>query len=291
MHEKFDPLPSWTLHMQARNLSQNTISERTRVITQFGIDTGVEPHQATTDDIAAWLAAGPWSASSRATYHGYLKAWFQWLQIQEIREDNPMVKIPTPRVPRRRPRPVDDRHLVRLLRLKLHRRTRAMILLAALQGLRVHEIAKVRGQDFDLLSGTMRVEGKGGSVHHLPLHPLVVELTESMPPTGYWFPTTKAARNPNGHVRSKSVSDVIGVAMRRAGVPGTPHSLRHWFGTTLVDSGVDLRTTQELLRHASLATTQIYTQVSDRQRIAGIRRLDPWRAETSSMPGPDQPAA
>lgn len=273
----FDPISQWGLHMRARNLAATTIRERTRVVQQFAADTGCDPTSAGTEHVAAWLAGGDWSATSRATYYSYLKAWFTWLQIQEIRDDNPMVKIPAPRTPRHRPRPVGDQHLAGLLRGRMRSRTRAMIMLAALQGLRVHEIAKLRGEDIDRIGGTLRVDGKGGTVDHLPLHPLIAELADKMPASGWWFPTTAAAKDRSGHVRSKSVSTVIGAEMRRAGVPGTPHSLRHWFGTTLVDSDVDLRTTQELLRHASLATTQIYTQVSAERRVAGIRSLDPWR--------------
>ncbi|BDC71103.1 tyrosine-type recombinase/integrase [Prescottella equi] len=66
--------------------------------------------------------------------------------------------------------------------------------------------------------------------------------------------------------------------MRRAGLQRTAHRLRHWYGTTLLDDGADLRVVQELLRHASLSTTQIYTKVPDGRRRTAVKALDPWRA-------------
>ena len=79
-----------------------------------------------------------------------------------------------------------------------------------------------------------------------------------------------------------SVSQIVTRVMRRADVTGTPHALRHWFGTTMVDDGADLRTVQTLLGHASLATTQIYTAVSDSRRREAIGRLDLYRGSPAA---------
>jgi integrase/recombinase XerD len=108
----------------------------------------------------------------------------------------------------------------------------------------------------------------------IPLHPELVALAASMPVAGYWFPADRRGNTGGrGCVLPRSVSTIVSTAMRRAGVPGTAHSLRHWYGTALVDSGADLRTTQTLLRHASLATTQLYTAVSQRRQREAIDRL------------------
>lgn len=275
--DKSEPLlEEWQLWQYAARRADATIMERVRVIALFAVEAGCSPVTARAADIIRWLGShSEWSQSTVATYHSYLRAWFKWLIIMDHRTDNPMIKLGSPRYPDRVPRPVSDDDLVRLLTTAMHHRTRVMILLAALAGLRVHEIAKLRGEDIDLAKPALHVDGKGKRSAWIPLHPLLVDAALTMPSKGFWFPAN--SRRPGSHVRSKSVSDIIGNAMRRAGARGTPHSLRHWYGTTLLDDGADLRTVQELLRHRSLATTQIYTKVTDERRSEAVVRLDPFR--------------
>lgn len=272
-----DPLiEEWQLWQYAARKSDLTITERIRVVSLFASETGCSVSQARAVDIIRWIGSHTeWSQSTAATYHSYLRSWFTWLTIMDYRADNPMVKLGSPRYPDRVPRPVSDDGLIRLLLTRMHHRTRVMVLLAALAGLRVHEIAKVRGEDIDLSKAALHVDGKNRRQAWLPLHPLLVDVALTMGQRGYWFPAN--SRRPGQHVHSKSVSDIIGNAMRRANINGTPHSLRHWYGTTLLDDGADLRTVQELLRHRSLATTQIYTKVTDERRNEAINRLDPFR--------------
>ena len=274
-----DPLlEEWELWQLAARRSEVTVSERIRVIRQFGDESPQTTiHGARPIDLVRWLGRHTeWSASTAATYHSYLRAWFNWLCLMDYRADNPMIKLAAPKYPERVPRPVSDDDLIQLLTLRMHHRTRVMILLAALAGLRVSEVAQLRGEDLDLAKPAMYVTGKGGKRSMIPLHPLLAEMAFTMPRRGWWFPGN--ARRAGEHIHSKSVSDIIGNAMRRGGVRGTPHSLRHWYGTTLLDDGADLRTVQELLRHSSVATTQIYTRVSDVRRNDAINRLDPFRA-------------
>ncbi|WP_158070629.1 tyrosine-type recombinase/integrase, partial [Mycobacterium sp. NS-7484] len=144
----------------------------------------------------------------------------------------------------------------------------------AFEGFRAHEIAKVKGEDFDLIARTVTVTGKGGLTATLPLHHRVLEIAYQMPRRGYWFPGVD-----HGHQRRESICGTIKEAMVRAGVPGSAHWLRHWFGTALLEAGVDIRVVQTLLRHQNLATTEIYTKVSDSRRAEGIDMLDPFRLE------------
>ena len=262
----------WEVWQHAQRLSRRTIDERLRVIQQLHHDTGIQPLHAEPLDIVRWTAShDDWSDSTAVTYSSYLSAWFKWLQRTDRRVDNPMIKVGTPRTPEREPRPIADADVPKLLAARMWSTTRVMILLALLAGLRVHEIAQMRGEHIDHASGLLWIKGKGRSVKSVPLHPILAEIASEMPADGWWFPMRQ---HPSEHVLAKSVSDVIGRTMRRAGVPGTPHALRHWYASALHDDGHDIRVVQELMRHKSIASTQIYTKVSDQRRRAAIAGLD-----------------
>lgn len=268
-----DLVDEWELWQRAGGLSQRTIEERLSTVARCARSCDADPATFTDRQITRWLAGGDWKPSTRATWHGHLRAWHSWLCRMGHRADDPMVRVPCPRRPRGEPHPLADEHIARLVAVLNRKRTRAMVMLAALAGLRVHEIAKVRGEDFDARAGTLRVTGKGNVTAILPLHPELAELVAIMPSHGWWFPSHNG-----GHVHWRSVSDTIRHALRRAGVPGSAHSIRHWFGTSLVADGADLATAQRLLRHASLATTQVYVQVADHRKREAIGRLSLTRA-------------
>lgn len=278
----------WEVWQVAQRLSRRTIDERVRVIRLLHVETEQQPISIDAVTIVRWMAdhEDDWSDSTACTYTSYLSAWFKWLQIVDRRVDNPMVKVGTPKAPEREPRPVSDADVVSLLQTRMWTSTNRMILLGLLAGLRAHEIAKIRGEDIDLNARLLWVKGKGRKLKSVPLHPILAEVAGEMPAAGWWFPM----RGREGdHVLSKSVSDIVGRTMRRAGVRGTLHCLRHWYATTLLDEGVDVRVVQELLRHKSLATTQIYTKVPDRRRHSAINTLDLYRARreqpASAIPG------
>lgn len=209
-----------------------------------------------------------YSGWTQATYFSSLRAFFGWAHKMGLRTDDPMLPVTRPRLPRSAPRPVTTQALEEAY-AAAHRRARVYILLAAYAGLRVHEIAKVRGEDVDRDEGTFRVIGKGGVEAVIPAHPRLLTGTRGCPDAGFWFPAA------DGHVAAGSVSQTIGRAFARAGHPDvTAHQLRHWFGTNVLRSaGGNLRVAQELLRHASPATTAIYTLVEDRERREAVQRL------------------
>jgi integrase/recombinase XerD len=262
-------LADWARHMRAEGLSTRTVTEWPRIVLRAARWADADPTELTTDELADYLAALP-SAATRQTYYSALRAWHRWLLATSCRADDPLAAIRRPRAPRGTPHPVATGHLEVLLASGIRRRTRTAILLAAYEGLRVHEIAKIRGEDVDLIGRRLRVVGKGGAERWMPLHPVIATEAHRYPRRGYWFPSPA---RPGRHVRRDSLSAVISRAMDRCGIPGTAHSLRHWFGTELLRSGANAREAQELLRHASLATTAIYTLVAADAQQAAIDRL------------------
>jgi integrase len=265
-------IEDWRLAQRAQGLSARTVTERCRVVSALAAATG-DPVTVTTRAVRGWIGGQDVSTSTRATYDRYTRALFRFMVEDGIRPDDPMAKARRIRDPRMEARPVTDAHLERLLHSRMHWRTRVMIYLCAFQGLRVHEVAKVRGADVDLLAGLLFVKGKGGVTASLPLHPLLAQAAEQMPREGYWFAAHEYTGR-TGHILGNSVSSQLSTAMRRAGIPGgTAHRLRHWYGTSLVANGTNLRAVQQLLRHASLQTTERYVRVEDQAKLDGMARL------------------
>ena len=94
-------LSAWQTHQRAQSLSERTIEERVRTVTQLALACRKDAHAPSVDDIAGWLSdGGEWTATTRWTYHVQLNAWFTWLQVQGHRDDNPMLLIGKPRRPR-----------------------------------------------------------------------------------------------------------------------------------------------------------------------------------------------
>jgi len=291
-HPDLDPLlASWRRWMRAQSWSHRTIDDRVDLIQRVSRQIGRPPENLDVDDVLEFLS-GSFLASTRQTYHVNLDSWFRWLQRHGGRPDNPMSDLAIPKAKRRPPRPVSTSHLVHLLDTRMKRKTRTMILLAAYQGLRVSEIAKFRGdKDIDLRSKELRVIGKGNVDAILPLHP-IIEAEAALYGPGWWFPQWKPNRDGDdgGHILGRSVSTVVANAMHRAEIPGSAHALRHWYATELLRAGVDSRVVMDLMRHASLATTQRYLHVDDTQRRAGLLLLpDATRDVVVEMPAAIDP--
>ena len=267
-------LDDWRRWGTAGGLAARTLTARADTIRRLALD--VDPLTATPDDLVTYLAGLDVSAASRATYRTHLRAFYAWLVATGRRLDNPAMTLPTPRAPRGVPRPFTPEDVAGLYAATSHRlaaQTRAYVILAAYAGLRLHEIAKVRGED--VRGGRLRVHGKGDRTHHIPMHPEVQALAAAMPAAGYWFPGAD-----DGHVSRVSVGAAITRAIVRAGIDGTPHACRHFYGTeALRGARGNLRIAQQAMRHADIRSTAIYTQVTDDDVAAAIHAIPTGRPQ------------
>jgi site-specific recombinase XerD len=229
------------------------------------------PYELTAEDIILFTTRPGLKDSTRATYHSTIQAYCDWLVKTGRRTDSPVELTPSPKRRRGLPRPVREDDLPLIIGAANRRRTRMMILLATLAGLRVHEIAKFSGGDIDWDTMSMVVTGKGGKTAYLPVHPVIAKEACNFPREGPWFP----AYGRDGCISPHAVSKAIKSAMERAGVHGKPHQLRHYYGTALLRNGANLRVVQELMRHGSIATTQIYTEVTTTEMRAAVNALLP----------------
>lgn len=262
-------LGSWRAWQEAQGLSERTIADRAALVRRYVIATHEGPLAFTARGITRFIGRPGLAPGTRWLYRQHLADFSAFLVRTRQRGDDPLVDVPEVRRPSGTPRPIEDRQLADVL-AKVQGPGRMMVLLAAYAGFRVHEIAKIRGRDVDRRSATITVEGKGGKVAVLPAHDAILAEAEAgdYPVRDWWFP----ARD-GGPIERQQVSRTIRRALAAAGVEATPHQLRHWHASALLAAGVDVRVVQELMRHSSLQTTQVYTRVSAVQRTAAIGRL------------------
>lgn len=265
-------LDRWQLWMESQGLSARTIGERLSTARSLFAAAGVGDGSALTPTHIQSFLSRPMKPATRATYHASIRALCTWMQRTGERSDNPADQTPRPRRPKSYPRPISPEQLTAILDKANRQRTHDYVMLAALAGLRVHEIAKIHGRDVDPYTHVLTVTGKGGKVAQVPLHEDLEPLVRRMPVDRYWFPTYDADRA-QGHVSAHAVGGAIRSAIVRAGIVATPHQLRHFYGTELVRAGVHMRVVQKLMRHESAATTAIYTEVDFSQLRDGIARL------------------
>lgn len=113
----------------------------------------------------------------------------------------------------------------------------------------------------------------------MPLSPGAQDIADRMPQTGWWFPSPYSPSlfpDGGGHILMKSASSRISIVLRRVGISDpkiTGHSLRHFYATWLLSNEVPIHIVQHLMGHASLATTQLYALVTDRDKLNAVAEL------------------
>jgi site-specific recombinase XerD len=189
--------------------------------------------------------------------------WTQFLLFLGYINADPVAGLTRPKVKRTLPKPLTDEEVEAIKEKAPTQQIRDQITLVLLTGLRASEVAVICGDDVQADRLFIRC-GKGDKDAYLPTHPDVWTIAQRYPRRGRWFPGATA----------QSISLNMSRVFRRVGITeGATHRLRHTYGSRLLAAGVDLRTIQTLMRHESLATTEIYTKLPQNSAQDAIRKL------------------
>jgi integrase/recombinase XerC len=236
--------------------------------------------------LAARRADGLGNAST-ARELSALKAFIAFARQQSGDPDPAAPRLRGPRLKKGLPRPVTPDEAINLADMIdgnaasdwIGARDRAVLLLMYGSGLRIAEALSLAGRDVPL-GEALQVTGKGGKQRMVPVLPVtragVAEYVRLCPwPLSAKEPLFRGAKG--GVLSPGMVQRAMAQARRALGLPdtATPHALRHSFATHLLTAGADLRSLQELLGHASLGSTQIYTRVDAASLLENYRKAHP----------------
>lgn len=245
--------------------------------------------------IREWMASlhGDHKKTSVARKLASLRTFFQFLIREGVLESNPAKMVATPKIERKLPNHLSMEDAVRFIETPdvntdLGCRDRAILEFLYATGIRVGELVNIDLRDIDFREKLVRVTGKRKKQRIVPfgepaLQTLMKYLEESRPiflnecPAAERDDQAVFLHRRGGRLTTRSVGRMIDKYIKVcADIHDiSPHSLRHTFATHLLDSGADLRDIQELLGHARLSTTQIYTQVSMEKMIEVYDKAHP----------------
>lgn len=272
-----------------RGASPNTLAAYGRDLGEYrafldtrGID---DPDRISRDDVTAYIAMlrkrglAPSSVERKVAS---VKGLHKFLVREGITENHPTARLPLPKVPERLPDVVSMEQAEALLSQPfadspLGLRDRALLEVLYGCGLRVSELTALDLGDLDLAEGFVRVFGKGSKERLVPVGGMASHALEAYMRRGRPFLRPKRSVSSadaalfvgarGGRLSRQSVFRIVREHGARVGLDGLhPHTLRHSFATHLLEGGADLRALQEMLGHADISTTQVYTHV-DRRHI------------------------
>jgi integrase/recombinase XerD len=274
-----------------RGLSEHTLAAYRRDLRRYAaflarkdiLEAGAV-EEATIRSFVAALSASthgpndaPYRATSVARTLSAVRSFHRFLLREGVTDRDPAVGVPQPRLPRSLPRPLPVEDVRRLLEAPdegspIGLRDRAILELLYGSGLRISELTGLDVDDLDLEEGSVRVLGKGGKEREVPLgsfgrDSIGAYLTRGRPALASAVTRGAVFLNARGgRLSRQSCARLLGRYVRLAGIDRrvTLHTLRHSFATHLLEGGADVRVVQELLGHASVATTQLYTLVTAR---------------------------
>lgn len=264
-----------------RGLSDNTIASYRTDLEKFSAWLDGQGSSVLLADLdtlqhyLAWRIDQGFAATSTARFLSALRRFYQYLNREKLRADDPTVLLEGPKLPKPLPGDLSEAEVSALLAAPGHDdpvelRDKAMLELLYATGLRVSELVGLCAEHVSLRQGLVRVVGKGSKERLVPMgeeamHWLTRYYREARPlliPEGSCdvvFPSKRGRM-----MTRQTFWHRIKLYAIRAGIAGelSPHTLRHAFATHLLNHGADLRVVQMLLGHSDLSTTQIYTHVA-----------------------------
>jgi integrase/recombinase XerD len=268
-----------------------TLDAYRRDLADFSAFLGRPPTSATSDEVQAWLAelrARGLAPTSVARKAAALRTFFRHLVLLGIRSENPALDVPLPRRRTRVPRSLTPSEIDRLIAAATGTspralRDRALVELLYGAGLRVSEAVGLDRAGVDLENRVVRCVGKGDKERVVPLGRPAVEavrryLARGRPYLDRRYRPELFLNAQGGALTRAGAFLVLRRLAVKAGLDPArvhPHLLRHSFATHLLEGGADLRSVQEMLGHADLRTTEVYTHVSERRRREAYFRAHP----------------
>jgi site-specific recombinase XerD len=296
--------------LRGRNASAGTVTEYRRNAGEFLVflaERGVDwrrPDRATVRSYLAMLADRGLAASSVGGRLAAVRAMYRHAMRHGRIETDPLAGVRAPRRPSRLPRVLSVDEAAALVTAPtrvptrrnetLARRDAAMLELLYATGMRISELAGLTVDRVDLPHRRLRVIGKGNKERQLlygapAAAALGRYLNEARPVlAARGVPDSAVFLNAAGRaITARGARLVIERWVDVAGAPSatSPHTLRHSFATHLLEGGADLRVVQELLGHANLQTTQVYTHLSDAALRAAYRGAHPRAGRGGGRPG------
>lgn len=267
---------AWRTYLVAGGRAAGTVELRRYHLRRLAEFVEAGPAEVDSDAIAAFLAGAQWAANTRRSTLVSIRQFFKWAISTGRRDDDPTDAVPRVSPVLGRPRPCPEVAVHAAIR-HASTRVRLMIALGATAGLRRAEITRVRGDDVHPAIGgpILVVRGKGDKVREVPITDELAAMIAAEAPNGGWcFPSPER----NGPLTPAHVGKLIARTL-----PGawTTHTLRHRFASAAYAADRDIRAVQELLGHASVATTQIYTAIpaeAARRAVASASSTIVWAA-------------
>ena len=258
-------------------LSPNTIAAYRRDLAQY-LDflEGMEPNTADVERFSVDIARKGLADSTHKRKLSAVKGLHRFMVAEGMRDDDPTVLVTGPRRPDPFPKALDVHEVIALVEAPDRstvggRRDAALLEFLYATGARVSEAVSIDLTDLDLDEGVAIVTGKGAKQRLVPVGSKALAAIRSWLPDRLSLVERKVRGDPvslnlrGGRLTRQGAFDVVRKNAERAGIAPSkvsPHVLRHSAATHMVEAGADLRTVQEMLGHATISTTQVYTRVS-----------------------------